>query len=187
MILAGKRKVERAAVQSGIVYNDLEELKDAIMDSVGKARDLDDNDSIAQCFTIVNESSERMLSVYESLTEIINRQGNRNSTQKRENTTDKKENENPFTLITERNIRKTVEKSSKAYEELKALFSMCLYSIGSMDSIDDKERLYQTLKTIESSRDSLQQVSNTLNDINQRIEQIELEALYAPPSYFGGE
>lgn len=186
MFLFGKRNLEKAFSFSNLVRKELEETLDAIYESAGAARDLDGKDAITQSLDSVNDCIGKVDSVRTIFSEILGRHG-KTSFPQAENSSIS-EGKSPFSFsFNERNIRRTVEQSGQSLESMKKLHDLVSRSVRSAIRHDDQEKLSQALETISECRDRLSQVNDLLTDINQRLERIELEALYAPPSYFGGE
>lgn len=186
MILFGKRKLEKAVAYCNLVINELKETVEAIYEAVGSARDLDDKDALAHSLDSVKDYVDKVDSAKRILTEILGRHRKAVSTHAEK--TSAREERSPFSFsFSERTIRRAVEQSGRPLESMEKLHDLVSRAVRSAICRDDQEKLDQALITIAVVRDKLSQVHNTLTDINQRLEQIELEALYAPPSYFGGE
>ena len=187
MLLTGNRQLDRAVSLSELVCRYLEKTFEVILDSLEAARDLDGNDALEQCLNSINDCKSKMDDVSTSLADIKNRQPKALFTRKSNELLQEDNDGNPFSRVNERNIRIAVKQSKAVYEKAKLLYELVLGSFGSIEDRDDTEQLYHALKAIEECRDKLSQIYNTLNSINQRLEQIELEVLYAPPSFFSEE
>jgi len=185
-MLLGISFLQEAAQLSEISSEDLSKTYDAIFYAFGDAANPDDNDFLARCLKDVEECKDKMIAVSNSLEELHGR------TKKLLQFYPKKL---PFphrryinyeieAECEKRDLRKAVLQSKCAYEELKEIYEMVLYSLGSTRNRDDNELLYRCLKTIESCKEKLLVVSNSVSEINERMEQYELEALYAPPPFF---
>ena len=187
MLFTGNRQLDKAVSQSELVSKALEKTFEVILEALGATRDLDSNDAMAQCLNSISDCKSKMDDVSTSLADIKSRQPKALFTHKSYELLQEDDDDNPFSRVNDRNIRRAVEHSNAVYEKAKLLYELVLGSLGSIEDRDDTERLYQTLKTTEECRDKLSQVYNTLNSINQRLAQIELEVLYAPPPFFSEE
>ena len=102
-------------------------------------------------------------------------------------TSTEEQDDNPFAFINERSIRRAVNRSTEAYEAVDELYALVSEFTGKLSNPKDNETLNASLKSIEECRKSLSDVNDILGAINERLEQLELQVLYAPPSYFGGD
>lgn len=157
-----------------------------ILDSVGKASNYDKNGFLTQSLSSINECSDMMSMVGEALAEIWERIKPTFSFQLSKPSSHR-EQDDSYTPFDDRYLREAVDQSKLAFTDVEGVYNLLLGALGVAETRDDNETLYKNLKTVEECKTTLYSISNTLSEINDHLEQIELEALYAPPSFFGGE
>ena len=163
----------RSNVEMEIAYS-------TILNSVGNARGYDDNGLLAQMLNDVTACKEKMASACKSLAVVYAHQYKRSC----QNGTQPETKENPLSAVRETNLRRAVDQSKMTYESLLETYDLMLRSLGVVSSRDDIEMLFQALKGVEECKDRFLAVSTMLSEINERLEQTYLEALYAPPPFF---
>ncbi len=188
MSLFDKNYLTEVAAQCSQTCEDLEKTYNAVIDDSGDVRDIDEIDLIRRILDNIRECGIKMDAVSKSLADISKRQRVKALLQTGKKETGEKSNyENPKFYFDEKYLREAVNLSGWIYEQLKGLFDQVLNLIGKVNGRDDNELLYQNLKSIEECRDRMYTVNDSLVEINERLENIELSILYGPFSDFDDE
>ena len=81
-------------------------------------------------------------------------------------------------------LRRPRHLAEKARLELEKLYDTLLDLLSRGGALEEREQLYQNLKSVEACRDCVRSVCKVLEEVDKRLKAEEIPVLYGPPPFF---
>ncbi len=175
----------QAARQSRLACEALDGTREALFDAFGDVHKLHDRGLLAEGLESIETCRDTMRAVSDTLDALYARLKSPLRL-RRDGRIGGERLDEPDERSDWLSLRNAVAESGKSSERLGEVYELLLRTLGAFGR-DDNERLYQTLKDVEACRDTMRGLNEALTQILTRLEDMELQVLYGPPSFFDGD
>ena len=186
MFLFATRYLQEAVLQGDQTCKDLYRAYDKIMDAAINIGKWDDRTLAFQLVTSTEKCREQMRAEIDTLREILARREESSLIKHRAPNFILQRDEVPYNGLQTyqcRYLREAADESKYACEGLNTTYVLLSKSLSILHRRDN-DQIKNSIERIRECERQMLIVNETLAELYERVEKVELEALYAPPSYF---